>query len=112
MFDSAARLVLCNQVYIDMYDLRPDHARPGTPLRDLLMHRLAAGNFNGDPDHYVADCLRMAAENRTDTRTIELKDGARSRRSFHPLVPAKAGTQCAIWIPTCAGMSGNYLPAA
>ena len=75
MFDNAARLVLCNQVYIDMYDFRPDHARPGTPLRDLLMHRLAAGNFNGDPDHYVTDCLRMAAENRTDTRTIELKDG-------------------------------------
>lgn len=35
MFDSAARLVLCNQVYIDMYHLRLDHARPGTPLRDL-----------------------------------------------------------------------------
>src|SRR5262249_54777217 len=75
MFDSAARLVLCNQVYIDMYEWRADHARPGGPLRDLLMHRLAAGNFNGDPDHYVIDCLRTAAENRTDTRTIELKDG-------------------------------------
>src|SRR5262249_6906439 len=75
MFDSAARLVLCNQVYIDMYDLRSEHARPGTPLRDLLMHRLAADNFDGNPDGYVADCLRQAAENRTDTRTIELKDG-------------------------------------
>jgi PAS domain-containing protein len=32
MFDSAARLVLCNQVYLDMYHLRPEHARPGTPL--------------------------------------------------------------------------------
>jgi methyl-accepting chemotaxis protein len=75
MFDSAARLVLCNQVYIDMYDLRAEHARPRTPLRDLLLHRLAAGNFHGDPAHYVADCLRQAAENRTETRTIELKDG-------------------------------------
>ncbi len=75
MFDSAARLVLCNQVYIEMYHLQPEHARPGTPLRDLLMHRLAAGNFNGDPDHYVADCLRQAAEGRTETKTIELKDG-------------------------------------
>src|SRR5499427_3636090 len=45
MFDSAARLVLCNQVYIDMYRLRPEHARPGTPLRDLLIHRLAANNL-------------------------------------------------------------------
>ena len=75
MFDSAARLVLCNRVYIEMYHLRPEHARPGTPLRDLLMHRLAAGSFNGDPDRYVADILREAAEGRTETKTIELKDG-------------------------------------
>jgi methyl-accepting chemotaxis protein len=75
MFDSAARLVLCNRVYIDMYHLRPEHARPGTPLRDLLMHRLAAGNFHGDPNRYVADLLREAAENRTETKTLELKDG-------------------------------------
>jgi methyl-accepting chemotaxis protein len=70
MFDSAARLVLCNHVYIEMYDLQPEHARPGTPLASL-----AAGNFNGDPDHYVADCLRQAAEGQTETKTIELKDG-------------------------------------
>jgi methyl-accepting chemotaxis protein len=75
MFDSAARLVLCNQVYIDMYDLQPEHARSGTPLLDLLMHRRAAGNFNADPDNYVADCIRQAAENKAETKTIELKDG-------------------------------------
>ena len=75
MFDSAARLVLCNQVYIDMYHLRPEHARPGTPLRDLLMHRLAADNFHGDPDRYVADTLRQAGAGRTETKSIELKDG-------------------------------------
>ena len=75
MFDSAARLVLCNQVYIEMYGLRSEHARPGTPLRDLLMHRLAAGNFNGNPDRYVADILREASDGRTETKTIELTDG-------------------------------------
>jgi methyl-accepting chemotaxis protein len=75
MFDSTARLVLCNQVYIDMYRLQPEDARPGTPLRDLLMHRLAAGNFNGDPDRYVAEIMREAAAGRTETKTIDLKDG-------------------------------------
>ena len=39
------------------------------------MHRLTAGNFNGDPDRYVADILREAVENRTETKTLELKDG-------------------------------------
>src|SRR6201981_646319 len=75
MFDGAARLVLCNRVYIDMYHLRPEHARPGTPLRDLLVHRLTAGNFQGDPDRYVADILREAGEKGTETKTLEPKDG-------------------------------------
>jgi len=64
MFDGAARLVLCNRVYIDMYHLRPEHARPGTPLRDLLMHRLTAGNFEGDPDDVTE---QLAAEKERDS---------------------------------------------
>ena len=75
MFDGAARLALCNERYIEMYHLRPEHARAGTPLRDLLVHRLAAGNFSGDPDHYVADCLRQLVDGRTEIKTNELKDG-------------------------------------
>ncbi len=75
MFDGGARLVLCNERYIEMYHLRPEHARAGTPLRELLLHRLSAGNFSGDVDHYVADCLKRVAERRTETKTNELKDG-------------------------------------
>ena len=75
MFDNAARLVLCNDRYIEMYRLRPEHAHPGTPLHDLLLHRLAAGNFAGDADRYVAHCLKRVADGRTETRTAELKDG-------------------------------------
>ena len=76
MFDGAARLVLCNDRYIEMYKLRAEHARAGTPLHDLLMHRLSAGNFSGDVDRYVADCLdKQVAEGRTETKTAELKDG-------------------------------------
>ncbi len=75
MFDSAARLVLCNERYIEMYRLRSDHAGAGTPLRELLTHRVAAGTFAGDPDHYAADCLRQIAEGRTEIKTNELRDG-------------------------------------
>ena len=75
MFDGAARLLLCNDRYIEMYHLRSEHARAGTPLHDLLMHRLAAGNFVGNVDRYVADCLKQVAEGRTETKTAELKDG-------------------------------------
>jgi methyl-accepting chemotaxis protein len=69
MFDGEANLVLCNARYLEMYGLRPEHGRAGTPLRDLLVHRAASGTFAGDPDRYVADCLRQVAENRTETKT-------------------------------------------
>ena len=75
VFDGAARLVFCNDRYIEMYQLSPDLAHLGTPLRELLVHRIAAGTFSGDPDRYVAECLRQVAEGRTETKTIEIKDG-------------------------------------
>jgi methyl-accepting chemotaxis protein len=69
MFDGTARLVLCNDRYLEMYALRPELCRAGTPLRELLECRIAAGTFSGDPDRYVADCLRQVAEGRTETKT-------------------------------------------
>jgi methyl-accepting chemotaxis protein len=75
MFDRTAQLVLSNERYAEMYHLRPEQARPGTPLRDLLVLRLAAGTFAGDPDRYVAECLTRVAEGRMETKTNELKDG-------------------------------------
>jgi methyl-accepting chemotaxis protein len=75
MFDHAARLILCNERYVEMYHLPQTDAQRGTPLRDLLVHRAAAGTFSGDVDAYVAECLRQVAEGRTETKTIEIKDG-------------------------------------
>jgi PAS domain-containing protein len=53
MFDGAARLVLCNSRYIEMSQLPPENFREGTPLREILIHRVRAGNFAGDPDQYA-----------------------------------------------------------
>jgi len=75
MFDAAGHLTLCNERYIEMYHLRPEHARSGTPLRALLVHRLAMGTFSGDPDRYVAECLKQVSEGRTETKIIETKNG-------------------------------------
>ena len=75
MFDSTARLKMCNERYAEMYHLRPEQVQRGTPLRDLLLHRTAAGTFAGDPDEYVAICLKQVAEGRTESKMIEIKDG-------------------------------------
>ena len=49
IFDSATRLLFCNQRYIEMYGLSPEVVKPGCTLRDLLKHRMAAGTFSGNP---------------------------------------------------------------
>src|ERR1700722_17666191 len=43
MFDGAARLVLCNERYAEMYQLRPRDAPPGTPPPALLRQRVLGG---------------------------------------------------------------------
>ncbi len=75
MFDSAARLMLCNDRYIEMYRLPPDRVRPGVSLRDLLGYRVSASTFDGDPDSYVAEIVKQIAEGRTESKKVTLKDG-------------------------------------
>jgi methyl-accepting chemotaxis protein len=75
MFDSTARLVLCNERYIEMYGLPSAQVKRNTPLRDLLVERTAAGTFAGDPDAYVAECLKQVAEGRTEVKIAAIRDG-------------------------------------
>jgi methyl-accepting chemotaxis protein len=85
MYDSSARLVLCNERYIEMSLLPPENFRRGTPLRKILARRAEVGAFSGDPDQYVADCLKQAASGRTEAKTVDLKDGRTIARAFCPL---------------------------
>src|SRR5689334_17530769 len=43
LLDSSARLVMCNQRYLEMYWLTPEIARPGISLEELLEARIACG---------------------------------------------------------------------
>src|SRR3954463_8211227 len=54
MFDSAGRLVLSNQHYIEQYGLCAAAVKPGMNVRDLVELRLAAGTFfKTDPAQYA-----------------------------------------------------------
>jgi methyl-accepting chemotaxis protein len=85
MYDSAGRLVLCNERYIEMSLLPAEAFHRGTPLREILVRRAATGSFSGDPDQYVSTCLKQAAEGRAEDKTIELKDGRTIALAFRPL---------------------------
>ncbi len=76
MFDAAARLVVCNERYLQMYKLSPGVVKPGCGLRDLLIHRAACGTFSiTDVDRYIADLLSTIAKGEAFTRTTKLNDG-------------------------------------
>ena len=75
MFDSSARLVLCNNRYFQMYGLSSKIVKPGCSLRDLLYERIAVGTITGDPEQYAADLLRAISEGNATCTEINLPDG-------------------------------------
>jgi diguanylate cyclase (GGDEF)-like protein/PAS domain S-box-containing protein len=76
MFDSAGRLLLTNQRYLEMYGLSPEVVKPGCSLRELVEHRIERGSFRGiDPERYVADLESMISEPRPSKTVLELNDG-------------------------------------
>jgi diguanylate cyclase (GGDEF)-like protein/PAS domain S-box-containing protein len=75
MFDAHGRLVLCNQRYIEMYQLSPGVVKPGCTLRQLVEHRREVGFFSGDPEEYCRRILRNVAKGVTSTVATELADG-------------------------------------
>jgi len=74
LFDASARLVICNQQYIDMFGISPDVAKPGCHLRDLILHRQATGSFVGDVDEYCARFTNRDGDTVQDT-VITTPDG-------------------------------------
>lgn len=73
MFDDSARLMLCNQPYLDMYGLTRDQVYPGSHLRDLLEVRKANGTFQQDIDEYVADAGRRVVEGKVFHTVVEVR---------------------------------------
>jgi diguanylate cyclase (GGDEF)-like protein len=75
MFDANERLVVCNDRYIEMYGLSRDIAKPGTSLRDLVVHRKATGTLTRDPDEYRTALLAAIAKREATSWIVESPDG-------------------------------------
>jgi methyl-accepting chemotaxis protein len=71
VWSPTARLILCNERYVKMYNLSPDLARPGISLREVIDHRIKAGSFAGNRDQYIADLLSRIAKGKTLTSVRE-----------------------------------------
>ena len=75
LFDSEARLVICNQRYIEMYRLSQEFTKSGCTLRELIDRRVQAGTFSGDPEDYIAGLTASIAKGTIVNHTAHLDDG-------------------------------------
>lgn len=56
LFDDARRVMFCNRCFREIYDLPTDLAIPGTPVSELIQHRLKLGlKVTSEPDDYVRE---------------------------------------------------------
>jgi diguanylate cyclase (GGDEF)-like protein len=86
LYDKDARIVLCNQRYLEMYNLSPDVVKPGYDFRDLIAHRKQTGSFAGNVDEFVSNVLRNVAQKRATNSVVETTDGRSIQIVNRPLV--------------------------
>ncbi len=75
MFDANARLVVCNDRYLKIYDLPPNIVKSGARLADIVRLRARSGSLPSDPDKYVAELMEIMAAGKVVSFVSELPDG-------------------------------------
>ncbi len=76
MFDRDQRLVVCNRRYLEIYDLPPELARPGTPFQEIMLHRASSRFYAVEsPEDYARELASSINDDLPLTRVVELRDG-------------------------------------
>jgi diguanylate cyclase (GGDEF)-like protein len=85
MFDADKNLMLCNAAYARLYDL-PEHlARPGTPLQQILDHRVTVGNAPAHRETYFDVVVEAALKGSAASQNALLLDGRMIKISHQPM---------------------------
>ncbi|HTA99041.1 MAG TPA: EAL domain-containing protein [Bradyrhizobium sp.] len=75
LYDASARIVICNQRYLDMYKLSTEVVKPGCHFRDLIQHRKDTGSFDGDVDEFCSTIRKNVAQGKVTVRDLKAADG-------------------------------------
>jgi diguanylate cyclase (GGDEF)-like protein len=77
LYDASARIIICNQPYLDMFGLSPDVARPGCTMQRLIEHRKETGSFDGDVDEFCNAIIQKVSLGKA-TRQLTQAPGGRA----------------------------------
>ncbi|HKY87034.1 MAG TPA: PAS-domain containing protein, partial [Pseudorhodoplanes sp.] len=98
-FDGSQRLVVCNQRYMEIYDLDPARVRPGTTLQEIVDLRYEAGSFpDMTPEEYLVWRSNIAVQ--VSDTVVKLKNG-RIIKIHHQPMPDRG------WVATHDDISGH-----
>ncbi|MDE5451909.1 EAL domain-containing protein [Bradyrhizobium sp. CSA112] len=77
LYDASARIIICNQPYLEMFGLSPDVARPGCTIQRLIAHRKETGSFDGDVDEFCNAIIQKVSLGKA-TRQLTQAPGGRA----------------------------------
>jgi len=84
IFDDKRAILFCNRRYMEIYGLSPDQVKPGTPLRDLIQHRLNLGlKISVPSEQYIREHVGNALE--AGTTIQEFTDGRYIAYTIYPM---------------------------
>src|SRR5712672_4635243 len=85
-FDPAHRLIVCNDRYVEMYDLPRDRVGPGTPLAEIVDMRFEAGSFPAmSRDEYLHWRSNIAVSAKPTESIVELRNGRTFKIRHRPM---------------------------
>jgi diguanylate cyclase (GGDEF)-like protein len=92
MYDAEQRLVVCNNRYAEIYGLEHEQVKPGTPLRAVIEHRIASGEFPGkSAEELIQGMVDRTAGGQVVHYNSHLSDGRHIAVSVLPM-PDGSGT--------------------
>lgn len=75
LYDASARIIICNQPYIDMFGLSPEVAKPGCTMQRLIAHRKETGSFDGDVDAFCNAIIQKVSLGKATRQLTEAPGG-------------------------------------
>lgn len=86
MFDSKARIIVCNDRYIELYEVSRNIVKPGCTLLELLQHRKSTGSyFSGNVRKFRKDIIDKIRRGETTSEFLPISDGRTIRLVTQPM---------------------------
>ncbi|MEH2520568.1 diguanylate cyclase (GGDEF)-like protein [Bradyrhizobium sp. AZCC 1610] len=85
-FDSDHRLIVCNDRFVEMYDIAPERVSPGMSLIEIVDLRFEAGSFPAmTRDEYLRWRTDVAVSNEAKDSIVELMNGRTFKIRHRPM---------------------------